>query len=98
MPTEIFTDDKNNIKSVIFDTDNIIDCDAMFVAMQAEPDTDWIPSQFFFKDESGYLQVNDSGQSTRIPTVYACGEVLNDNKNLEQAIIETIAAQKTGGR
>lgn len=73
---------------------SFIPCEAILVSMNALPDTSWVPSTLFPSDENGFLQVTDKLQSIRIPTLYACGEIIKD---FNRAKLETIISDIIGG-
>lgn len=99
LPLEIKTDTMNNATAVIFDTGADIPCDAVFVALDGFPDVDWIPSQFVSKGYLKYLQVDDDCRSYKVPTIYACGELVSGyNTKTERRLINAIINQKIGRR
>ena len=73
---------------------SFIPCEAILVSMNALPDTSWVPSTLFPSDENGFLQVTDKLQSIRIPTLYACGEIIKD---FNRAKLETVISDIIGG-
>ena len=82
----------------ILDTDTLLYCNAIFVSLDQIPETQWIPATLFPKTEDGYLQITESCQSLRVPTIYACGDIVKKyTKTKRQAMIDTIVSQKIGG-